>query len=78
MNSLRYKIIPLEGEERFFLDYDIDGYLHLVPVSRRAEWNEWLGLLPEEPSVDCVPDYARPVNGSIVELTFSDPKLPGE
>jgi len=58
---------------RYFLGCDNSGHWYLVDASRRAEWDLWVDLDPEDEAGWEPPGFARRIDGGPGRITFTDP-----
>jgi len=63
------------SEQSYFLDQDSDGHWYLVRVDFRAEWNEWMGLDPEDKLSWSHPHFAEQLGGHPNQVTFIRPHI---
>lgn len=61
--------------DRFFLAQDNDTHWYIVPADRIDDWREWLSIDSDDERAWEVPDFARPVSGSPIRVTFTDPEI---
>ncbi len=54
-----------------YLTTDNDSHWYVVPVAKRAEWEEWLEIDPDDERAWEPPVFARPVNGGPSLVEFS-------
>jgi hypothetical protein len=59
--------------DRFFLSQDSACHWYLVPVGRRAEWEEWCDLDEDDERGWDPPDFARRLAGNPSGVTFENP-----
>jgi hypothetical protein len=59
-------------KERYFLSQDQSSHWYVVPVSKQEEWEEWNDLHEDDPKSWDAPEWATPVGGSYVLVTFTD------
>ena len=56
--------------ERFCLACDNDAHWYVIPMDRRAEWNDWLDIDADDERAWQVPAFARAIGGSPTRVTF--------
>lgn len=61
--------------ERFYLSRDNDLHWYIIPADKRDEWASFLEIDPEDERAWNVPEFARPVGGSPLMVTFTDPVI---
>jgi len=61
--------------ERYYLDRDNDSHWYVVPVSRKDDWEAWLGLGEDEEAGWDEPDFVARVGGSPSLVTFTDARI---
>lgn len=64
------KDIP-ELPEASYLTTDNDSHWYVVPVAKRAEWDAWLEIDPDDERAWEPPSFARPVGGSPSRVEFA-------
>lgn len=61
--------------ERFYLAQDNDSHWYVVPVARKAEWDEWCEIAPDDERAWDAPDFAKQVGGAYSLVTFENPTI---
>ena len=65
--------------KRWFIDFGADLHYYLIPVVRRAEWDDWIAMrgVHADRELDApVPDFCRLIMGLVSEIEFSYPENP--
>lgn len=60
--------------KRYFLDQDNDGHWFLVDADKRAEWEEWVKLGPDDETGWRPPEHATELAGGPSNLVFEMPE----
>lgn len=64
------------AQERHILTMDNDGHWYVIPVAKQREWSKWLDIPSDDERAWDAPDFAKPVGGSPIRVTFCDPEIP--
>lgn len=59
---------------RFFLARDNSAHWYLVEAGSREEWERWSNLPEDDEAAWEAPAFARRLNGSPSQITFTDPQ----
>ena len=64
---------------RYYLEednrWDIDNqHWYLIPVNKRKEFNEWLGLSAHHVYAGVTPEYAKCIGDNPSSITFLEPE----
>jgi hypothetical protein len=64
-----------EGEGVSVSAQDNDCHWYVVPLANCAEWEAWLEIPEDDERAWDVPTFAKPVGGSPILVTFTDPQF---